>query len=322
MPGRYTLVALGSALLMIGIPLSVPMGPAESTAWRELICLLASGAGLALLLVAGLPSRAVDLWCTRRRWLGRAGMGVALGLTLATLLVFAGAATLMLRYPPSHVYVTDIVSLTATDAQLALNGQNPYTSNDAFRLALERYPYALATPMRGRTFGTSDDHPVPQRIAAVQQRYAADPTAAPGAFDPRTLHSYPALSFLLYVPLLWAGASNILMMHIVVYWALLAWLVWRAPVGWRGWGVLVALAGTSTVAASLIESNEVICIALVLAVWHLRRHSVMESALLGPALLGLACAYKQYCQFLSSTRKTCWATLAGRALYASWSFSR
>jgi hypothetical protein len=297
MPGRYALVAVGSGLVMLGIPLSVPMGPAASTAGRELACLVASTAGLALLLVAGLRSRTVNVWCARWRWLRRVGLTSAVVLALGTLVVFAGAGDLVLRSHVSRMYVTDIVSLTATDAEQALAGHNPYTGDAAFREALARYPYALATPLRGRTFGTSNDHPAPKGIAAIQQRYAADPDAVRDAFDPRTLHSYPALSFLLYVPLLWAGASNILLLHVFVYWALFAWLLWIAPVGWRGWGALAALAGMSTVAASLIESNEVICIALLLTAWHLRHRGQLH--LLTAVLVGLACAYKQYVWFFA-----------------------
>jgi len=35
-----------------------------------------------------------------------------------------------------------------------------------------------------------------------------------GAFDPRTLHSYPALSFLIYALALWLGVPNILLVNI------------------------------------------------------------------------------------------------------------
>ncbi len=115
------------------------------------------------------------------------------------------------------------------------------------------------------------------------------PASVRGAFDPRTLHSYPALSFLVYVPVLWAGLPNILPVHLLVYVLLFAWLVWMMPTGLRRWGALTALAATPVVVASLIESNEVICVALLLLAWEYRHRRW-----LGAILLGLACAYKQY----------------------------
>jgi uncharacterized membrane protein len=97
---------------------------------------------------------------------------------------------------------------------------------------------------------------------------------------------------LLYVPWVRAGGTNILLVNLLVYWGIFAWLVWLSPVGWRHWGALVALAAMPTVMASLIESNEVICIALVLLAWHMR-----ERLWVGAVLLGLACAFKQYAWF-------------------------
>ena len=133
---------------------------------------------------------------------------------------------------------------------------------------------------------------MPGRIKAVQREYVASLQRVPGAFDPRTLHSYPALSFLLYVPWLWAGGTNILAVHLLIYWALFAWLVWLTPVGWRHWGALVALAAVPTVLASLIEGDEVVCIAFILLAWHLR-----ERRWAGAVLLGLGCAFKRYVWF-------------------------
>jgi uncharacterized membrane protein len=89
-----------------------------------------------------------------------------------------------------------------------------------------------------------------------------------------------------------AHEQNILMLHILIYWCLFAWLVWLTPVGWRHWGALVALAAMPTVAASLILTNEIIVITLVLAAWHFRRLAWPSAV-----LLGLACAYKQYAWF-------------------------
>jgi hypothetical protein len=219
---------------------------------------------------------------------------VALGLSFGSLFGLTGMTWLVLRAPPAQSYYTDIISFTHVDADLVLSGHNPYTSDEAYRLALARFPQALATPLRGSVFGSVHTDYSLNRLAALQRRYVAAPEQVPGAFDPRTLHSYPALSFLLYVPWLWAGGTNILLVNLLVYWVVFAWLVWLTPVGWRHVGALVALAAMSTVTASLIESNEVICISLILLAWHWR-----ERLWIGAALLGLACAFKQYAWFFA-----------------------
>jgi uncharacterized membrane protein len=54
-------------------------------------------------------------------------------------------------------------------------------------------------------------------------------------------------------------------------------------------GALTALAAAPVVVASLIESTEVVCVALLLLAWEHR-----DRRWLGAMLLGLACAYKQY----------------------------
>ena len=280
---------------MLASVASIPLGPAATTAPRELLTFVSAVVGIVILLRASLAvplSKRWFRWSVRSRWLALIAAGV---LTLGTLVTFAGDATMIVTSTAAQSYATDIISLAHENAQLVLAGRNPYTSDDAYRTALARFPLALGTPMRGPVFGTGYDHPAPSRIDAVQRQYVRSPGSESGAFAPATLHSYPALSFLLYVPLLWLGIQNVLLLHILVYWCLFAWLVWLTPVGWRHWGALVALAAMPTVAASLIVTNEVIAIALVLTAWHFRH--VRRRAWLSAIMLGLACAYKQYAWF-------------------------
>ncbi|MGO8947485.1 MAG: glycosyltransferase 87 family protein [Ktedonobacterales bacterium] len=292
--GQYGLVVLGSGLLMLAGALFAPLGPESGTPVRGLATVLTGAASLGLLFSAGVqsPSRAAD-WLRRCVWLRLLMLILTLALALGSLVGLAGMTQLVLTAPPARSYFTDIVSLTDVEAELVVSGHNPYTSGvAAYRSALSRFPLALATPVRGPVFGTSYTEPSISRMETIQRQYVTAPEQVPGAFDPRTLHSYPALSFLLYVPLLWAGGTNILLVHLLVYWVVFAWLIWLAPVGWRHWGALVTLAAMPAVMASLIESDEVICIALILLAWHLR-----ERRWMGAVLLGLACAFKQYAWF-------------------------
>ena len=106
-----------------------------------------------------------------------------------------------------------------------------------------------------------------------------------------TLHSYPALSFLFYVPFLWAGLPNILLLNLLICWGVLVWIGWQAPGNWHAAALFTA--GTAfCIVYSLPVDTEIVCIALLLAAWHLR-----EQKWLAPVLLGLACAFKQYSWF-------------------------
>jgi hypothetical protein len=292
-PGRHGIIMCGSAALALASAGYLPFGPALGTPWRAALTFAAGAAGLMLLLVACIAWPLPPAWCRRlNRLLDRLRpemLGLTFLLCLATLGGLTYVMVLALVLPPSQAYISDMLSLTHVNAQLVLSGHNPYASDAAFRQAFARFSTALGTPLRGPVFGSGFDPPSPARIAAVQRQYVRAPTSVRGAFDPRTLHSYPALSFLLYVPVLWAGLPNILLVHLVVYLLLFAWLVWRMPTGLRRWGALAALAATPVVVASLIESNEIICVALLLLAWEFRRRRW-----LGAILLGLACAYKQY----------------------------
>ena len=288
LPPRYGVIALGSALLITGSAACVPLGPEESTPAREMLAVLSAASGLTLVFGASLSIHAPARW---RHWymrFRRVVLGVTLLLALGTVLTNAGAAYLTLHAPAAQSYVTDIVAFTHINAELVLAGRNPYTSDGAFKEALTRFPFAAGTPLRGETFGTGLDLPAPGRILDVQREYVRDPGAHAGAFDPRTLHSYPALSFLAYVPLLWTGLGNVLFLNAAIYWLLLAWLIWLAPVGWRHWAALIGVAAMPVMAASLIESTDIIGIALVLVAWHLRDRRWLSSG-----LFGLALAYKQ-----------------------------
>jgi hypothetical protein len=292
LPARYGMSVLGSALLTAATLLFIPF---DHALWRALLTLATGAPGLALLLLAGLRQPLPQWWRRAYPHLRGALLALAYLLALCVLVVFTGIAYLVLRYPTADAYFSDVLSLTDTGARLLLAGHNPYTGDAAFRGALARFPTAFGTPMRGHAFGLGDDHPSPVAIAATQRRYLADPARYGDAFVPASLHSYPALAVLLYVPLLWAGVGNILILHLLVYAGLFAWLVWQTPVGWRHWGALVAAGAFPAIVGSLILNNEVISITLLLAAWHLRERRGWLSAL----LLGLACAYKQYAWFFA-----------------------
>jgi hypothetical protein len=208
------------------------------------------------------------------------------------LLVFVGGVRLTVGGPLARSYWSDVISFSYVNARLVAQGHNPYISDPAFFPALQRFPYAIETPLRQGVFGHGFDYPSMRMLNGVERQFLAAPANRHGEFDPATLHSYPALSFLLYLPLIWAGVDNILLLNIAVFVGLFAWQVWLAPQGERHWGALVAGSVGGLALFSLFLDNEIICLGFLLLAWHYRRHRWASAA-----LLGLGCAFKQYCWF-------------------------
>ena len=152
----------------------------------------------------------------------------------------------------------------------------------------------------------------------IDQAYIHDPSRYAAAFDPRTLHSYPALSFLIYVPLFLVGIQNVMWVNMAAYAALLLWLISLAPRGQRGWVAFTGLAALTITFGSLLLETELICLLFLLPAWRLRDRRGWASAL----LLGLGCAFKQYCWFfaplflLDALLRHGWREAVRRALIA------
>ncbi|MGH2516563.1 MAG: hypothetical protein ACRDHP_12985, partial [Ktedonobacterales bacterium] len=327
LPPRYAAIVLGCLLFLVASDGAVLLRGATATPLIGLGTLLASLLGMGCLIGAvyrrPTPSAVVETSSDTPHLAVRAGgrppdaptnraspvrtflryliLAVGAALALDSVIAALLGVTLLLA-PPSQAYPTDAISFAHADAALVLAGVNPYTADNHFPEILAAYPHTLATPLRGRVFGMGDEYPSDARILAVQRRYLADPASEMGAFDPATLHSYPALSFLLYVPLLAVGLRNILVLHLLVYVGLFVWLVSLAPPGLRRWAALVAAANAIILGYSFLGDAQGICLALVLAAWHFRNRRFA-----GPILLGLACAYRQYCWFFVPFFLLAWA---------------
>lgn len=235
--------------------------------------------------------------------------------------ILLGATEQALAEPPAQAYITDTIAYAQIDAELVLAGQNPYTATTAFADALRRYPVSNATPLRRGVFGGGYIMPRTSVVTATEQQYLVSPSSARGGFDPLTAHSYPALSFLLYVPLVWAGVPNLLVLHLALYVLLLAAILWLAPGRLR---VRVALAALSIAVIplySLYRETEIVCVLFMLAAWHWRDRRWASAV-----LLGLGCAYKQYCWFfvpffvVDAWRTSGWREALRRAAIAGGAF--
>jgi hypothetical protein len=256
--------------------------------------MLCSFAGFAVLAVAGFRAQAPRIWKRRAARRKHTFLGLGIVMAIITLLIVAGGGRLTFGKSLAKSYWSDVISFSYVNARLALHGQNPYLSDPAFFPALQRFPYAIETPLRQGGFGQGFDYPSVSELNKIERNFLASASNRHGEFDAATLHSYPALSFLLYVPLIWAGVDNILALNVATFAGLFAWQVWLAPQGERHWGALAAASVGGLALFSLFLDNEVVCLAFLLLAWHFRRRH-WASAI----LLGLACAFKQYCWFFA-----------------------
>lgn len=292
LPARYALIAAGGALLLFATHESAgEVRPGPQVA-HTLLTLLPATASLLCFILAAIRIRIPPLARRVYAYVRYLAVAAALALTLFTAALFLGGARTVLTAPLAQAYRIDVISFSSTNADLALAGQNPYTSDAAYRDALRRFPITVGTPLRAGSFGTGYDYPTLATLYQVTWRYLGNPAALHGEFDPATLHSYPALSFLLYVPLLAFGVRDILALHLLIFLGLLVWLVRVSLPRMSWWAGLTATSATIIVNHSIFVDTEIICIAFLLLAWHYRKHW-----LLSVVLLGLGCAFKQYVWF-------------------------
>ena len=212
-PLRYAPVVVGSALLLASGLLSVPLAYGANTPPRAILTALCAFAGFAVLVVAGLRVQVPRIWKRRASRRKHTFLGLGIVMAIFTLLVVAGGGRLTFGKSLAKSYWSDVISFSYVNARLVLHGQNPYLSDTSFFPALQRFPYAIETPLRQGAFGQGFDYPAMSELIAVEHSFLASANNRHGEFDPATLHSYPALSFLLYVPLIWTGVDNVLVLQ-------------------------------------------------------------------------------------------------------------
>ena len=213
---------------------------------------------------------------------------------LSALATLALAGTIALGAAGSpRLYNSDAAAFNHYNADLVRNGVNPYTADDRFWDAVARFPDAGATPLRlGRYAG---DRLGPSLDAVVRDVRAelANPTLRGPEYAPASLHSYPALAFLVYLPGDWAGLPTTFLTSLIFLMAFLAVVLWTAPARLRPALGVVLLANTFLVVYTLRGSFEVIALLPVLLAWRGLERLGTRRAPLWAGWLGLACAVKQ-----------------------------
>jgi len=194
------------------------------------------------------------------------------------------------------VYGADAIAFVHVDADLLRQGHNPYTADDAFWAAEERWPTSLATPLLGsEAFGNNPrSYPTPSHMSAILTFEIAHPQARDaGNFDPQTVHNYPAGIIWLAAIYAWVGIPSMMWLNVTFFLLLLAIVITRAPATMRVPLAVALLANPSVMLYDMLVNFDVVCLFFVVAAWNWQQHE-RSSAL----LMGVACAVKQLAWFM------------------------
>jgi hypothetical protein len=219
--------------------------------------------------------------------LATASLLVALALAVAWSVALAGDVLLHAPLDPG-IYASDAASFTHFNADLVVHGVNPYTADGRFWQAVARFPQSAATPLRRGAYAQLTWAPAYAQVRHELARQVADPRARHGEFASESLHSYPALSFLAFVPVVWAGAGSTLPLSLLTILALWYVVVRELPASARVLGWVTLLANGVAVLLTLRGSFEALALVPLLLAWRL-----IDRPRWSPVLLGLACAVKQ-----------------------------
>lgn len=182
--------------------------------------------------------------------------GIAALLTVWALWTAVQAVPVLLVIPrdlasPTH-YGSDEMYYAHYNAWLVLHGQNPYLG-DRLAPALRAFATASITPLRLEPFADPLAPPDAAATRALIAAYLADPARPPPNIAPATTHSYPALSFLIAVPSVWAGLPTIGFAQVAALLLGIVGIIALSPARWRPAIALLCLLdvdGLRSVAAS------------------------------------------------------------------------
>jgi hypothetical protein len=213
-------------------------------------------------------------------------LAVALVGSIASFIVTARGIT---RANPD--YTSDAAAFNHFNAQLVLQGINPYTADGSFWHAIAEFPHVGATPLeRGRYAGRAyaPFGPGLGEIVSDVRQELAHPEERGLEYDPATLHSYPALAFLVYVPNVWAGWPTTAPTGLLFLLLFGVAAVWSAPRAYWPYLILILLANQFLILGALRGEFEPVAYLLAILAWRLDRRTRLS-----PVLLGLSAAVKQ-----------------------------
>ncbi|HEX6819737.1 MAG TPA: hypothetical protein VF120_15275 [Ktedonobacterales bacterium] len=203
-------------------------------------------------------------------------------------ITLALAVGLVITNEPSHAYGSDAAAFNHYNAQLVLDGVNPYTADSRFWDAISEFPNAGATPLRRGLYADSQLGPSLTQLVRDVRTEIAHPDRRGAEFDPASLHSYPALAFLVNAPAIGLGFPTTLPIMLLSLVGFLFAAAWRAAKGDRVIVWLVLLGNPLLVLLALRGSFDILALLPALLAWQM-----LERRRVSPCLLGIACAVKQ-----------------------------
>jgi hypothetical protein len=286
---RLTLLGLALALQnLLEAPRSILLG----VIGERLTGLVIVGAlGLSLYLI----SRAILPEAPRWRWLAsRRVQVVVLALTLvAALFGLKSLASIAVAGFNAPYYPNDGTTLDHYAAQELLKGHNPYVTTDIVAAIHEfQQDPVRTTPLARGAFAAllPGQYPSQDLIRTV---FAQQPAGQPENIVEFETHvSYPALSFLPLVPVVWAGFSSVVPYYGLCLLLLIVLLVTSAPSETRPWIALLTLASAPLLDATIAGSLDVQWMLLMFVAWRWSGRSILSTV-----ALGLAIASKQLAWF-------------------------
>jgi hypothetical protein len=258
---------------------------------------------LALLFIISLPDADIRLAAHSRR-LKRDAVTILALLTLVGLLELAGMVAIGLsQAKPEDTNSTigqllgalhqsfaynDGTALCHQAAQNLREGQNPYASANIVSATLMfGNSYDKTTPIRTGRFADEFPYPGMDKLKALWDEAIQTPDIIPPEIESRL--NYPAACFVLPMPFLYAGITDLRLVYLVLAAAAVGYVVYKAPPPARFWllgAFLVSLEISNGIASG--ETGALYFPFLLLA-WVLVRRKLWLSAL----CMGLAIAVKQ-----------------------------
>jgi hypothetical protein len=284
-------------LLLLGLAIGLQAYQEMPSEWlrgtlglsgAEVLAFLMMGLSLAILCLAVSPR--LPGWLTGK--IGRALGKIALvGCLILAVLGLRQVGLMVIESFQAPVYFNDGTLLDHNAAYLLLHGQNPYTNSDIVA-AIRNYhqPADFTTPLQQGALAHQQSYPTKAQLQAL---LAQEPVGHPDQVLEFESHvSYPALSFLTLVPLVWAGLPTVLPFYLLCL-ALLAVIGLRfVRRDLRWWVAILFLADLPVLNSVLAGDLDMFYILLVFLAWLW-----WERWWVSAILIGLAIASKQNAWF-------------------------
>ncbi len=289
---RYLLVIFAAQLLYILLrSSSLPLNTGPQT-FAAIAIPAAAALFFAVLWIASLPKIPLPLaalW--RKRPMALRGRAANMTALLALLLWGVFSTSVIIDSAAGSSYHADALGYLHLSALDVLHGVNPYTDSSIIWRAALIWPKMGSTPLqRGAFASCSLCFPSQNQVDSLMRVEALNPLARGPEWDPRTGHNYPAGSFLLAAPLVWAGLPSIAMLDILATFVIIGFVVQKAPAGSK----ITVLVASMAMASTFFTEFDALALVFILAAWQWITKTKTSAA-----LVGIGCAVKQLAWFFA-----------------------